>query len=523
MARTTRSAKLARSCPSPVAASECDWFGEVFGSKDLGPIVLKHMLRLEDIAQYDRACKQLRETTRCILKSARARFSPNDIQRSASQAAVVGNLRLLEFCVRRGAKINEDCADAATHGGHLHILQRMVQPDLGYQIGPRDAMWAAHKGKLHILEWMWNDASPTQTPWDERALMSAAGSGHDACLAFILKKGQILKRGACPEFRISYVDLDPDVTVKEYTNCLEYAAQNGHLGCVKLLKEAHEDMKLTIRAANKAVHNGHLHVLAWMWSQEGTERSHHTMTYAVEGDHVECLSFMYENLDQDNPAVFAWGDALLDAACLLVRPKCLGFLLEQGNHGNHEISSNRRRQMVAGASHHDLLEKWRLECVQVCADHGCVWTPQDLTLAVYAKNKRVVRLLRKLRVAWEPNLLSKLVVSGDVMFEMFCLVLELGVVAKRDIPLTMCCSNRPHFLAHFLQERRPVVDFIEMQACVLKRHVECAKVLCAAQDRLTRERLHDFAKAVFETNRSGARASRQRERYEQDFMREVFG
>ena len=55
MARTTRSAKLARSCPSPVAASECDWFGEVFGSKDLGPIVLKHMLRLEDIAQYGRA------------------------------------------------------------------------------------------------------------------------------------------------------------------------------------------------------------------------------------------------------------------------------------------------------------------------------------------------------------------------------------------------------------------------------------------------------------------------------------
>ena len=311
------------------------------------------------------------------------------------------------------------------------------------------------------------------------------------------------------------------MTVKEYTGCLEYAAQCGHLECVKLLKEAHEDMKLTIRAANKAAQNGHLHVLAWMWSQEGTERSHHTASYAVEGDHVECLSFMYEQLGQDDPAVFGHWRALLDAACLLVRPKCLGFLLA---HGDHEIGADQRRQMVAGVlGDFDILEEERLECVQVCADHGCVWTPHDLTLAVFAGNKRVVRLLRKLRVAWEPNLLSRLVVSGDHMFEMFRLVLELGVVAKRDAPLTMCSVGRPRFLAHFLQERRPVVDFIEMQACVEKRHVECAKVLCAAQDRLTRERLHDFAEVVFRTSRSGARASRQRERSDRDFMREVFG
>ena len=468
MPPTTRSAaaaKLRRLAAIP--RSTCDWLGEVLGSKDLGPLVLERMADLEDIVCYACTCRALRGTTALLLFKVHclSKDLGNDRNMLLNAACLDGNVRLYEFCIRKGAEIKQESAEAAIAGGQIDMLDRIhFSPHSSYSLGRWDMAYAAHRGQLPVLKWMKNTLA---LQWDEYALAAAASEGHADCLAFILDKGFIFKGGETfagrPE---SYIDLDPDVWPTKCTLMLETAAEAGHLDCVKLIKEKCAPAQFSIRAANLAASNGHLHVLKWMWPQMNAWASNIGM-YAVEGDHVECFQFVWEKLSDTWEVAIPWHQ-MFDAAVLLDKPKCLRFLLGTG------------RFVVLDHTRHQLLVRplGGTECLRVCAEHGVEFTAEELTTAALGVNFEIVTMLvNELKVPWEEKVLENLVAYERKSAHMFAHCLALGAPAPSDLALTLCIRGECSMLKHYLEERNPVFEDIEIQACAKKHHPECARAL----------------------------------------------
>ena len=505
MAPTTRSAtaaKLRRLATIPRSA--CDWLNEVFDSKDLGPLVLERMDDLEDIASYARTCRAMRLGSSGILfkLNSLARTVDYDFEELSALAGIDGNVRLYQFCIRKGVEIGEKCAEAAIAGGQIEILRRMHFVDANYKLGVKDMAWAAHRGQRHILEWM----KGLGIQWDEVALRAAAMAGRTDCLEFILDKGHIFKVGETfAGSRDSFIDLDPDAWPMKCTALLETAAEAGHLDCVKLIKEKCAPAQFSISAANRAAGNGHLHVLKWMWPQMSAWASN-TGMYAIEGDHVECFQFVWEKLSDTWEVAIPWHQ-MFDAAVLLDKPKCLRFLLGTG------------RFVILDHIRHQLLVSplGGTECLRVCAEHGVEFTAEELTQAVLGVNLEIVTtLVNELNVPWEEKVLEKLVLFKHKSREMFAHCLELGAPAPSDLVLTLCMLGESSMLEHYLAKRKPVFDDIEIQACAKKHQPECARVLIEHHGNKKEMRQHlklVFAHPCMAKSRPKAQA----------FMNHVFG
>ena len=477
----TRGAKLRHIAATPRSA--CDWLGEVFASKDLGPLVLQHVEDLEDIVSCARTCRALRFGTMHILFKLRLFASEveNDPQQLAPLACIDGNVRLYKFCIRRGAEINEGCAEAAIAGGHIHILRHMHFVDSNYKLGVADMAWAAHRGQRPILEWL----KGLGIQWDERALSAAASAGHTDCLELILDKGHILKMGETfAGSRESFCDLDANVWPRKCTGALECAAEGGHLDCVKLIKEKCALAGLSIPAANKAAGNGHLHVLEWMWPQMNAWGANIGI-YAVEGDHVECFRFVYEKLRDAWEVHIPW-DLMFQASILLGKPKCLRFMLGTGR---FVVLDLMRHQMLTQADAGP-------DCLRACAEHGVEFTAEELTTAALGVNFGTVTVLvNELKVPWEEKILEKLVLEDNGSPGMIAHCLELGAPAAADFVMTLCLRGELSVLKHFLAKRNPVFEDINMQACVKRDKPACARALIDHYD--NKEKMRAFVQRVY--------------------------
>ena len=491
MAPTTRSAttaKLRRLAAIP--RSTCDWLGEIFSSKDLGPLVVECLADLEDIVSYAQTCRALRDITNNIWKKVffLAEEFDNDLKMLLNAACLEGNVRLYEFCVRNGAEISQESAEAAIAGGQIDMLDRIhFSEHSSYSLDRWDMAYAAHRGQLRVLKWM-KDTLTLQ--WDEYALASAASEGHADCLAFILDKGLIFKGGETfAGSSDSFVDLDPFVWPLKCTGCLESAAEGGHLDCVQLIKEKCAPAELSIRAANMAAGNGHLHVLKWMWPQMNAWSANIGM-YAVEGDHIECFQFVWEKLSDTWEVAIPW-QLMFDATILLGKPKCMRFLLGTGrfvilDHTRHQLLT---RPATTGTG---------AECLRVCAEHPnqIAFTAADLTTAAFGVGFDIVTVLvEELKVPWEEKVLEKLVIGEDGSPDMFVHCLALGAPAPSDLVLTLCLRGEYSLLKHVLEKRNPVFEDITIQACAKKHEPECARALIAHYD--NKKEMKKFLLEVF--------------------------
>jgi len=464
----TRGAKLRRiAAIAAIPRSACDWYGAVFTSKDLGPLVLACIEDLEDIVSYGETCVAMHIATMHILGKVRNLVyeSNNDPAQLARFACIMGDMRLYEYCLRQGAEMGEECAQAAIAGGHISILRRMHFVDGTYKLGVDDMAWAAHRGQLHILKWM----KELGIQWDENAFVNAAVAGKTDCLKFILDKGYIFKPGETfAGSRDSFIDLDEVYWPVRCTDAVEFAAEKGHLDCVQLIKKACPSAQLTVHAANKAAGNGHLHVLEWMWPKMNAWGSDIGM-YAVEGDHVACFQFVYEKLRDTFEDTTRW-QRMFEAAALLGKPKCLRYMLGTSM---FVVTPNVRHQMLmrpAGTA--------SPECLRACAESGVTFTAEDLTKAICGPDLDIVRMLvEEFKVPWEADALVKLVLSDHVWPDMFAHCLVLGAPVKDDFVVTLCIRGKDEMLKRFLKARNPVFKDIQMHACVRHHQPLCAIAL----------------------------------------------
>ena len=501
MPPATRSAKkLRQSRQRDPSALKLGWLEAVFGCADLGPLVVEHLDRLEDIVSYARTCRALRRATSALLLNAQAIVTHNGEHNAIRIACAAGNLRAVEFLVRKRVPLDEECMDAAISGEHIHVLKRM-HTVLGWPMSRRTAYHAAAMGKLCVLKWL----RSIGVAWDELAMRAATVDGHVDCLRYILDTGHILKEEArILSEETSYVDRDPDraSAASHYNWALECAAEGGQIECMQVLLDAHPGAYISCAAAERAATHGQLKALKWMWPRMPSESPHAAMCALTE-DHVQCLEFLYGVLE-DTPGL---GATLIDMAVVLCRPKCLGFMLEQG----FEMTPERQKRL--------LVEQPNSECIRVCADHGLVWTPEQLTIVALQRNPEAVKMMRKkLRVPWEGDLMEKLAIVNPPRFEMFRLGLKLGAPVKPCMALTLCCCNKPRELDYFLREHNPILNTIEMQACLTKNHVECAEIIVRHQGKAYKERMRRFAQRVIDLGESERSPEE-----ENDFMERVFG
>ena len=73
----------------------------------------------------------------------------------------------------------------------------------------------------------------------------------------------------------------------------------------------------------------------------------------------------------------------------------------------------------------------------------------------------------------------------------------LGATAQDDLALTICMCGHAGMLEHYLAMRNPVLDDVEMQACVTKNLPECARVL-VKHHHGQKDRLERFAHRVYD-------------------------
>ena len=151
--------------------------------------------------------------------------------------------------------------------------------------------------KLELLEWA---RGKKKCEWDRKTINVAAAQGNLEMVKYCVANEAPMNESTCA-----------------------FAAQNGHLECLKYL---HEEVGAPWdrHTATLAASNGHLHILEYLVDRNYEQYSEHTCECAAEYGHLVCLKFLHET------AKAPWDSRSLRAARKNNRSECLQYLLENG-------------------------------------------------------------------------------------------------------------------------------------------------------------------------------------------------
>ncbi len=100
-----------------------------------------------------------------------------------------------------------------------------------------------------------------------------------------------------------------------------WAAQNGHLECLKYL---HEEAKAPwdSATANVSAANGHLHILEYLVERKYDRYNERACLWAAENGHLDCLKYLHET------AKVPWDEWSVLYAHEKNQPECVQYLLD---------------------------------------------------------------------------------------------------------------------------------------------------------------------------------------------------
>ena len=161
--------------------------------------------------------------------------------------------------------------------------------------GTRFCSEVAQTNKLEFLKWAREEK---KCEWDSGAINVAAYQGN-------LEMVKYCVANECP--------------INEYA--CAYAAENGHLECLKYLRE---DVKAPWdwETAYFAAQNGHLHILEYLVERKYDEYHALSCVYAARNGHLDCLKYLRE------PAKAPWNYWAVLRAHKKNQTECLQYLLD---------------------------------------------------------------------------------------------------------------------------------------------------------------------------------------------------
>ena len=157
--------------------------------------------------------------------------------------AFQGRLDLLQGARASTAElIAADACAAAAAGGHLHVLQWLVQAQLPpCLINEKTTRAAASSGSLEVLQWLVARGCPVTVD----CARVAAGGGHLDILMFLRMRGMLFPIDVC-----------------------KAAAAGGHLGVLSYLRSLAPQTPWDKSVCCDAVESGSLPVLQWLRAQD---------------------------------------------------------------------------------------------------------------------------------------------------------------------------------------------------------------------------------------------------------------
>ncbi len=153
----------------------------------------------------------------------------------------------------------------------------------------------AHTNKLELLKWAREEK---KCEWDEETINEAAGQGN-------LEMVKYCVANECP------------ITVWACAS----AAENGHLECLKYLREEAKARWNSDTAAG-AASNGHLHILEYLVERKFDEYEEDACEFAAKHGHFDCLKYLHET------AKAPWDEEVVREAHKYNETECVQYLLE---------------------------------------------------------------------------------------------------------------------------------------------------------------------------------------------------
>jgi len=153
----------------------------------------------------------------------------------------------------------------------------------------------ARTNKLELLKWAREEK---KCEWDEGTILPAAGQGN-------LEMVKYCVANECPV---------------DWRACA-FAALNGHLECLKYLREEAKAPWGSATAASAAEY-GHIHILEYLVERKYDQYSEWACMHAAKNGHLDCLKYLRET------AKAPWnGDAVREAH-EKNHPECVQYLLD---------------------------------------------------------------------------------------------------------------------------------------------------------------------------------------------------
>ena len=153
----------------------------------------------------------------------------------------------------------------------------------------------ARTNKLELLKWAREEK---KCEWDSGTINVAVRQGNLEMVKYCVANKCPIGTGACA-----------------------YAAENGHLACLKYL---HEEVKAPWAwgTAAWAAENGHLHILEYLVERKYDEYDEDACQWAALKGHLDCLKYLHET------AKAPWNFRAVRYAHENNHPECLQYLLD---------------------------------------------------------------------------------------------------------------------------------------------------------------------------------------------------
>ena len=153
----------------------------------------------------------------------------------------------------------------------------------------------AETNKLELLKWIREEK---KCEWDKGTINAAAEQGNLEMVKYCVANECPIDERACA-----------------------YAAKNGHLECLKYLREEGK-APWDWRSAAWAAENGHLHILEYLVERKYDKYNEVACQWAALKGHLDCLKYLRET------AKAPWDDLAVYSAHKNNQPECLQYLLD---------------------------------------------------------------------------------------------------------------------------------------------------------------------------------------------------
>ena len=153
----------------------------------------------------------------------------------------------------------------------------------------------AETNKLELLEWAREEK---YCDWDERTITAAAIQGNLEMVKYCVANEWPIEENACA-----------------------WAADGGHLECLKYLSEEVEEPWDSL-TAEWAAESGHLHILEYLVERKYDQFDRSACMCAATNGHLDCLKYLHET------AKAPWDDDAVQEAHENNHPECVQYLLD---------------------------------------------------------------------------------------------------------------------------------------------------------------------------------------------------